>query len=136
MRAVLHHGTTAIFADPHEIANVFGCGVGNIYTPTRPCSGPASARYAVLVEAVRAVLGEAIVAGGTTLRDFPDPGGRPGYFSGHLAVYGRAGACAAARPSGWYAPASAAPTSARAASADRRQPVRGTPDGRCYAGDR
>ena len=77
------------------------CGVGNIYAnealfragirPLRAAGNISLRRYAALVEAVRAVLGEAIVAGGTTLRDFRDPGGRPGYFSGQLAVYGRAG---------------------------------------------
>ena len=77
------------------------CGVGNIYAsealfragirPLRAAGNISRQRYAALVDAVRAVLREAITAGGTTLRDFRDASGRPGYFTGHLAVYGRAG---------------------------------------------
>ena len=77
------------------------CGVGNIYAsealfragirPLRAAGNISRQRYAALVDAVRAVLAEAIAAGGTTLRDFRDANGRPGYFTGHLAVYGRAG---------------------------------------------
>jgi formamidopyrimidine-DNA glycosylase len=37
------------------------------------------------------VLTEAIEAGGTTLRDFSDQNGRPGYFALQLKLYGRAG---------------------------------------------
>jgi formamidopyrimidine-DNA glycosylase len=44
-----------------------------------------------LVEAVRAVLGEAIRQGGTTLRDYVSPDGTPGYFRQKLFVYERAG---------------------------------------------
>ena len=77
------------------------CGVGNIYAnealfhagihPLRAAGNISRRRYAALVAAVRAVLEAAIVAGGTTLRDFRDAGGRPGYFSARLAVYGHAG---------------------------------------------
>ena len=77
------------------------CGVGNIYAsealfragirPLRAAGNISRQRYAALVDAVRAVLAEAIAAGGTTLRDFRDANGRPGYFTSHLAVYGRAG---------------------------------------------
>ena len=77
------------------------CGVGNIYAnealfragihPLRAAGNISHRRYAVLVEAVRAVLEAALGAGGTTLRDFRDAGGRPGYFSARLAVYGRNG---------------------------------------------
>ena len=77
------------------------CGVGNIYAnealfhagihPLRAAGNISRRRYAALVEAVRAVLEAALVAGGTTLRDFRDASGRPGYFSAQLAVYGRNG---------------------------------------------
>ena len=77
------------------------CGVGNIYAnealfrasihPLRAAGNISLRRYAALVEAVRAVLGEAIAAGGTTLRDYRDAAGNPGYFVTSLAVYGRAG---------------------------------------------
>jgi len=43
------------------------------------------------VGAVRDVLAAAIAAGGTTLRDFVDSNGNPGYFSQRLRVYGRQG---------------------------------------------
>ena len=77
------------------------CGVGNIYAsealfragghPLRAAGNISLRRYAALVEAVRAVLGEAIAAGGTTLRDYRDAEGNPGYFVTNLAVYGRGG---------------------------------------------
>jgi formamidopyrimidine-DNA glycosylase len=70
-------------------------GVGNIYasealfraairpqTMARRLSKP---RLAKLVAAIRAVLTEAIAAGGTTLRDFLHADGKPGYLRlGHL----------------------------------------------------
>jgi formamidopyrimidine-DNA glycosylase len=43
------------------------------------------------VATVRAVLVRAIDAGGTTLRDFQNADGEPGYFQQTLHVYGRAG---------------------------------------------
>jgi len=75
-------------------------GVGNIYAsealfragidPRLPAGEVSRSRYAKLVEAVRAVLSEAIAAGGTTIRDFADSNGKPGYFVNELRVYGRA----------------------------------------------
>ena len=58
--------------------------------PSRPadCLWPAIALWPT---SIRQVLEEAIAAGGTTLRDFSDEKGRPGYFSLQLKVYGRAG---------------------------------------------
>jgi formamidopyrimidine-DNA glycosylase len=41
--------------------------------------------------AVRMTLEKAIVAGGSTLRDFAAADGRPGYFQHDFAVYGREG---------------------------------------------
>jgi formamidopyrimidine-DNA glycosylase len=76
-------------------------GVGNIYAnevlfqtgidPARAAGRVGLVRYRLLVEAIRQVLGRAIEAGGTTIRDFSDVEGRPGYFSIQLQVYGRGG---------------------------------------------
>lgn len=77
-------------------------GVGNIYAsealfragvhPGRQAGRIGRARYERLATAIRAVLTESIAAGGTTLRDFTDSAGAPGYFRQQLAVYGHAGA--------------------------------------------
>lgn len=76
-------------------------GVGNIYAsealfqagirPDRLAGRVGLGRYRRLVTAVRHVLQAAIAAGGTTLRDFVGSGGKPGYFSQQLRVYGREG---------------------------------------------
>lgn len=76
-------------------------GVGNIYAsealfragihPLRAAGRVALRRYELLAGAIRAVLREAIEAGGTTLRDFADASGRPGYFAQRLDVYDREG---------------------------------------------
>jgi hypothetical protein len=44
-----------------------------------------------LAQAIRDVLAEAIQVGGTTLRDYVNPDGAPGYFRQELFVYERAG---------------------------------------------
>lgn len=77
-------------------------GVGNIYAsealfragidPRRPAGRISERRYERLARAIREVLAEAIEQGGTTLRDFANAEGRPGYFGLRLSVYGRAGA--------------------------------------------
>ena len=80
-------------------------GLGNIYVcealhrariaPSRAAGRIASPRLERLAEAIRAVLLDAIAAGGSTLRDFAHPDGALGYFSKQFLVYGRAGeACA------------------------------------------
>lgn len=76
-------------------------GVGNIYAsealfragihPLRVAGRISRARYVQLAAAIKEVLREAIKQGGTTLRDFVNSEGKPGYFSTRLAVYGRAG---------------------------------------------
>jgi formamidopyrimidine-DNA glycosylase len=76
-------------------------GVGNIYAsealhvagihPRRRADRISAARMALLAEAIKSVLQSAIDAGGTTLRDFHDSDGEPGYFKQQLQVYGRAG---------------------------------------------
>ena len=43
---------------------------------------------ALLVETIKNVLTKAITQGGTTLKDFLQPDGRPGYFAQELLVYG------------------------------------------------
>jgi formamidopyrimidine-DNA glycosylase len=48
-------------------------------------------RLARLVEEVRTTLTEAIAKGGSTLRDYVDSEGEPGYFQLEHYVYGRAG---------------------------------------------
>ncbi|MCE7903768.1 MAG: bifunctional DNA-formamidopyrimidine glycosylase/DNA-(apurinic or apyrimidinic site) lyase [Gammaproteobacteria bacterium PRO9] len=76
-------------------------GVGNIYAsealfragihPGRAAGRISASRADALAAAIREVLEEAIRAGGTTLRDFHDGDGRPGYFRQQLKVYDRAG---------------------------------------------
>jgi formamidopyrimidine-DNA glycosylase len=74
-------------------------GVGNIYAsealfragihPKRAAGRISHRRLAVLVDSVRAVLEDALVQGGTTLRDYVGSDGRPGYFKLSLNVYDR-----------------------------------------------
>jgi formamidopyrimidine-DNA glycosylase len=76
-------------------------GVGNIYAseslflagvkPQAAAGKLTRPRYERLAEAIQTVLQAAIEQGGTTLRDFVDGEGRPGYFQQQLNVYGRAG---------------------------------------------
>ena len=76
-------------------------GVGNIYAsealfmagihPSRPAGRVGRDRYRRLAASIREVLGAAIEQGGTTLRDFINGHGEPGYFRQSLNVYGRAG---------------------------------------------
>jgi formamidopyrimidine-DNA glycosylase len=76
-------------------------GVGNIYAseslfrarirPGRAAHTLTRADCAKLVRAIRAVLQLAIRAGGTTLRDYVNVEGAPGYFKQKLYVYERAG---------------------------------------------
>jgi formamidopyrimidine-DNA glycosylase len=80
-------------------ANVVG--VGNIYAsealfaagidPRRAAGKVSRGRYASLAAEVKRILAWAIERGGTTLRDFLNPDGAPGYFFRELNVYGRAG---------------------------------------------
>jgi len=76
-------------------------GVGNIYAneslfragirPATPANKVSRPRLARLVAEVRAVLAEAIAKGGSTLRDYVDSDGEPGYFQLDYFVYGREG---------------------------------------------
>ena len=81
--------------------NTLVVGVGNIYAneslfragihPNRAANRISLARYARLVHEVKTVLTEAIAAGGSTLRDFVNTSGEPGYFQLDYFVYGRDG---------------------------------------------
>ncbi|OGI49188.1 MAG: DNA-formamidopyrimidine glycosylase [Candidatus Muproteobacteria bacterium RBG_16_65_34] len=76
-------------------------GIGNIYAnealfaagirPTCAAGRISRDRCERLVRAIRATLKRAIKAGGTTLRDFRNGRGEPGYFQLKLRVYGRTG---------------------------------------------
>ena len=90
----------AALLDQHTVA-----GLGNIYvcealfrsgvSPLRSAATVQGVRAERLVQAIRAVLNEAIAQGGSTLRDFIHHDGELGYFQHHLAVYDREGrACA------------------------------------------
>ena len=74
-------------------------GVGNIYAceslfragirPGRAAGRLTRSECSRLATEIKHVLSDAIQAGGTTLRDFTDSDGSPGYFSQSLYVYGR-----------------------------------------------
>ncbi|MDQ1919926.1 bifunctional DNA-formamidopyrimidine glycosylase/DNA-(apurinic or apyrimidinic site) lyase [Massilia pseudoviolaceinigra] len=76
-------------------------GVGNIYAceslfraginPKTPAARIGRERYNRLAEAIRLILSEAIVQGGSTLRDFIAVNGQSGYFQQTYFVYDRAG---------------------------------------------
>ncbi len=76
-------------------------GVGNIYAnealfaagiqPKRACGRISQVRYRLLVTHIKQILQAAIEQGGTTLRDFQNERGQPGYFAQRLQVYGHAG---------------------------------------------
>jgi formamidopyrimidine-DNA glycosylase len=76
-------------------------GVGNIYasealfragiSPETRAQAVSGLQLGELVAAIRAVLAAAIEEGGTTLRDFLNSDGQPGYFKQRLFVYGRKG---------------------------------------------
>jgi|SRR5690554_119743 len=76
-------------------------GVGNIYAaeslfkaginPKRAAGNVGRQRYVNLVLAIQETLEQAIIQGGTTLRDFVNSEGKPGYFQQTLQVYGREG---------------------------------------------
>jgi len=77
-------------------------GVGNIYAneslfragirPGLPANKLSKARAGRLIAEVRNVLTDAIAKGGSTLRDYVDANGDPGYFQLDYFVYGRKGA--------------------------------------------
>ena len=76
-------------------------GVGNIYAnealfsagihPMTAAGRIGVTRYVRLVEAIKETLNRAIEAGGSSLRDFVNSEGNPGYFQQQYWVYGRTG---------------------------------------------
>lgn len=74
-------------------------GVGNIYAseslflsgihPQLITENLSKSQATKLVDAIKITLTKAIAAGGTTLRDFRDSEGKPGYFAQELWVYAR-----------------------------------------------
>lgn len=77
-------------------------GLGNIYVcevlhragihPQTPIRQIGTGAIARIVDAVRAVLAEALAAGGSSLRDYRQADGELGYFQHSFKVYGREGA--------------------------------------------
>jgi len=105
------------FSEPYLVARLSGrktpikaalldqsivAGLGNIYVcevlfragiaPDRLAGDIAPDRVAALVPIIRAVLSEAIEAGGSSLRDYRQADGELGYFQHAFRVYGREGA--------------------------------------------
>lgn len=86
----------ALLMDHHIVT-----GIGNIYAtealfavgihPALPAKTVSVARLTQLVKESKQILRQAIKRGGTTLKDFSDSNGKPGYFSNQLKVYGRHG---------------------------------------------
>jgi len=76
-------------------------GVGNIYAsevlfrcgihPEKPINEIPRTQLGKLVVEIKTVLQEAIDQGGTTIKDFQNAEGKPGYFKQQLRVYGRDG---------------------------------------------
>ncbi|MFZ0219547.1 MAG: bifunctional DNA-formamidopyrimidine glycosylase/DNA-(apurinic or apyrimidinic site) lyase [Candidatus Aquirickettsiella sp.] len=76
-------------------------GVGNIYVtealfkarinPLRPANSLLLSDLKQLARSIKAILRLAITQGGSSLKDFLKSDGKPGYFTQHLNVYGRAG---------------------------------------------
>ena len=85
-----------VIMDSHVVV-----GVGNIYAseslfhagirPQLAACKLSLARCARLVQTIRETLSASIAQGGSTLRDFTDSDGKPGYFQQNYFVYGRTG---------------------------------------------
>ena len=81
--------------------NAVVVGVGNIYAnealfkagilPTKPAKQVTDTQLARLLPVIKETLTAAIKQGGTTLKDFSQADGKPGYFAQQLLVYGRGG---------------------------------------------
>jgi formamidopyrimidine-DNA glycosylase len=86
---------------PWLMDNKLVVGVGNIYAseslfaagihPDRLASSLSREECELLVRVIKAVLLRSIEQGGTTLKDFLQSDGKPGYFAQELQVYGRKG---------------------------------------------
>lgn len=76
-------------------------GIGNIYaseslyeariSPLRSCSEITFTEVEALIKAIRKTLKKAIIAGGSTLRDYRKPDGSMGYFQNQHCVYNKTG---------------------------------------------
>lgn len=76
-------------------------GVGNIYAnealfkagilPAKPAKDVTIEQLTILLPVIKETLAAAIKQGGTTLKDFSQADGKPGYFAQQLLVYGRGG---------------------------------------------
>ena len=98
----------AVLLDQRVVA-----GLGNIYvcealwrariSPLRLARDVTPVETEALVAAVRAVLADAIAAGGSSLRDYRQADGELGYFQHSFAVYGREGAPCQRRDGGTVA---------------------------------
>jgi formamidopyrimidine-DNA glycosylase len=85
-----------LLLDQHVVA-----GLGNIYvcealnrahiSPLKPAGKVKKAKLELLAQSVREILGEAIEAGGSSLRDYASTGGELGYFQHRFRVYDREG---------------------------------------------
>ena len=81
--------------------NKYVVGVGNIYAneslfeakihPQAPSGTLTLAQFECLVPIIKQTLQKAITQGGTTLKDFAQSDGKPGYFAQELKIYGRKG---------------------------------------------
>jgi formamidopyrimidine-DNA glycosylase len=101
--AVLHRATRSRSAaiKPVIMNGRVVAGVGNIYAnealfragidPRTPARRVSRARCDILAREIRAVLAEAINAGGSSLRDYVGSDGMAGHFQNRFFVYGRAG---------------------------------------------
>ncbi len=88
----------SVIMDSHRVV-----GVGNIYAsealflaginPARAAGSISKKRIGQLVETIKQTLQAAIQQGGTTLQDFTQVDGNPGYFGQQLNVYGAKQAC-------------------------------------------
>ncbi|WP_312973713.1 bifunctional DNA-formamidopyrimidine glycosylase/DNA-(apurinic or apyrimidinic site) lyase [Atlantibacter sp.] len=86
---------------PWLMDNKLVVGVGNIYAseslfaagihPDKLAQALSKEECELLATAIKAVLLRSIEQGGTTLRDFLQSDGKPGYFAQELQVYGREG---------------------------------------------
>jgi formamidopyrimidine-DNA glycosylase len=86
---------------PWLMDNKLVVGVGNIYAseslfsarihPDRAAQSLSKNECELLVRTIKAVLQRSIEQGGTTLKDFLQSDGKPGYFAQELQVYGREG---------------------------------------------
>lgn len=94
-----HHRTVSIKSLLMD--NKIVTGIGNIYAaealfkagihPSAPINSLSIEHLEKLVKSIKQILRLAIKRGGTTLKDFINSDGKPGYFSNELKVYGRAG---------------------------------------------